>query len=86
MRNSLILIGLTFRTFSAVVSDCFCRSSVRPRGVADQVAVECRRSRSDLEGRAHARTRRDRVSERLRVSVLPATTEVHCLRARKCST
>src|ERR1017187_194190 len=23
MRNSLILIGLTFRTFSAVVSDCF---------------------------------------------------------------
>ena len=27
MRNSLILTGLTFRTFSAVVSDCFCRSS-----------------------------------------------------------
>src|SRR3954471_8423867 len=23
MRNSLILIGLTFRTFSAVISDCF---------------------------------------------------------------
>ena len=39
---------------------------VRPRGVADQVAVEGRRPRGDLEGRAHARTRRDRVSERLR--------------------
>ena len=39
---------------------------VRPRGVADQVAVEGCRPRGDLEGRAHARTRRDRVSKRLR--------------------
>ena len=39
---------------------------VRPRRVADQVAVEGRRPGGDLECRAHARTRRDRLSERLR--------------------
>ena len=38
---------------------------VRPRGVADQVAAERRRSRGDRERGAHARARRDR-SEGLR--------------------
>ena len=66
MRNSLILIGLTFRTFSAAVSDCFAPLASVHERVADQVAVEGRRPRGDLEGRAHARTRRDRVGDRHR--------------------
>ena len=37
------------------------------QSVADQVAVEGRRPRGDLEGRAHARPRRNRASERHRV-------------------
>ena len=61
MRNSLILTGLTLRTFSAAVSDCFAARSVVQRALADQVAVEGRRPRGHLEGRAHARARSDRV-------------------------
>ena len=76
MRNSLILIGLALRTFSAAVSDCVCAvGRVCPGGVADQVAVEGRRSRGDLEGRAHACARRNRLGEGLRVSLAPATTD-----------
>ena len=64
MRNSLILIGLTLRTFSAVVSDCFALvvASVH-ESVADQVAVEGRRARGDLEGR-RSRSHRARPDQR----------------------
>ena len=62
--NSLILTGEMFRTFSAIFSDCVWPFA-RPRGVGDHVAVEGRRSRGDLEGRAHGGARRDRLSERL---------------------
>ena len=86
MRNSLILTGLTFRTFSAVVSDCVwplrfvhealpTRSPLKAAGpeVTLKVALTL----------APGATGSANVFD---VSVAPETTEVHCLRARKCST
>src|ERR1035437_6803273 len=80
MRNSLILIGLTFRTFSAVVSDCFLpfagfvqealptRSPLKAAGpeVTLKVALTLAPGASG-SGNATA------------VLVVPGTTEVHCL-------
>src|SRR5438067_9238302 len=79
MRNSLILIGLTFRTFSAVVSDCFLplgfvhetlptRSPLKAAGpeVTLKVALTL------APGAAGSAIVTD-------VLVLPGTTEVHCL-------
>src|ERR1700688_1317174 len=80
MRNSLILIGLTFRTFSAVVSDCALpvvwfvhwalptRSPLKAAGpeVTLKVALT----------RAPGATGSAIVSD---VLVAPGTTEVHCL-------
>src|SRR5215472_9730689 len=78
-RNSLILIGLTFRTFSAVVSDCVLplafvheawptRSPLKAAGpaVSWNVAFTL----------APGATGPAIVAE---VSVFPETTEVHCL-------
>ena len=86
MRNSLILIGLTFRTFSAVVSDCFApfafvhealptRSPLKAAGpeVTLKVALTL----------APGATGPAIVTD---VSAVPATTAVHCRRARQCST
>src|ERR1035438_2135633 len=80
MRNSLILIGLTFRTFSAVVSECFppvggfvheaapTRSPLNAAGpeVTLKVALAL----------APGATVSAIVTE---VLVAPGTTEVHCL-------
>ena len=80
MRNSLILTGLTFRTFSAVVSDCFAplvgfvhealptRSPLKAAGpeVTLKVALTL----------APGATGSANVFD---VSVVPATTEVHSL-------
>src|ERR1017187_5902753 len=80
MRNSLILIGLTFRTFSAVVSDCFLpfagfvhetlptRSPLKAAGpeVTLKVALTL----------APGATGSTNVFD---VWVVPATKEVHCL-------
>src|SRR5690349_4850775 len=80
MRNSLILIGLTFRTFSAVVSDCFAplvwfvhwalpvRSPLKAAGpeVTLKVALTV----------APGATGSPIVTD---VLVAPGTTEVHCL-------
>src|SRR5215472_17705443 len=80
MRNSLILTGLTFRTFSAVVSDCFApvawfvhwalptRSPLKAAGpeVTLKVALTV----------APGATGSAIITD---VSVLPETTEVHCL-------
>src|SRR5215475_7638444 len=80
-RNSLILIGLTFRTFSAVISDC-----VRPL----EFVHEAWPTRSPLKAAgpevtlkvaftlASGATGPAMVSD---VSALPDTTEVHCLGA-----
>ena len=72
IRNSLILIGLMFRTFSVVVS-VWPRAvrRVEPRRLADQVAVERHRPRGDREGGAHAGTGSDgaKVFERFRCAV-----------------
>ena len=79
MRNSLILIGLTFRTFSAVVSDCVAplvwfvhealptRSPLKAAGpeVTLKVALTL----------APGATGSANVFD---VSVAPETTEVHC--------
>ena len=87
MRNSLILTGLTFRTFSAVVSDCFAplagfvhealptRSPLKAAGpeVTLKVALTL----------APGATGSANVFD---VSVVPGTTEVHCFWARRCST
>ncbi len=87
MRNSLILIGLTFRTFSAVVSDCVpplvgfvhealpTRSPLKAAGpeVTLKVALTL----------APGATGSANVFD---VSVAPETTEVHPCWARKCST
>src|SRR5450759_1118237 len=80
MRNSLILIGLTFRTFSAVVSECFppvvwfvhwalpTRSPLKAAGpeVTLKVALTL----------APGATGSAIVTD---VLVVPGTTEVHCL-------
>src|ERR1019366_2555939 len=80
MRNSLILIGLTFRTFSAVVSECFppvvwfvhwalrTRSPLKASGpeVTLKVALTL----------APGATGSAIVTD---VLVVPGTTEVHCL-------
>ncbi len=79
MRNSLILIGLTLRTFSAVVSDCVppvvrfvhealpTRSPLKAAGpeVTLKVALTL----------APGATGPANVTD---VSVVPGTTEVHC--------
>src|SRR3979490_3429137 len=80
MRNSLILIGLTFRTFSAVVSTC-----VPPRVAFVHRALP---TRSPLNGRgpevilkvaltlAPGATGSATVTD---VLAVPGTTDVHCL-------
>src|ERR1017187_2020319 len=84
MRNSLILIGLTFRTFSAVVSDCFLpfagfvhealptRSPLNAAGpeVTLKVALTLAPGAS---GSGYATA----------VLVVPGTAEVHCLRSEE---
>src|ERR1022692_241471 len=79
-RNSLILIGLTFRTFSAVVSDCL---PPCPGFVHEALPI-----RSPLKGTgpevtlkvaltlAPGATGSGNVTD---VSVVPGTKEVHCL-------
>jgi len=54
MRNSLILIGLTFRTFSAWSRIAFPHVAWPTRSPVTRPA----RSRGDREGRTHAGTRR----------------------------
>ena len=87
MRNSLILIGLTFRTFSAVVSDC-----VLPLAWFVHEALP---TRSPLKAAGPEVTLKVALTLApgatgsaivIDVSVVPGTTEVHCLWARKCST
>src|SRR5450759_668150 len=80
MRNSLILIGLTFRTFSAVVSECFppvvwfvhwalpTRSPLKAAGPAVTLKVALTL--------APGATVSAIVTD---VLVVPGTTEVHCL-------
>jgi len=79
MRNSLILIGLTFRTFSAVVSNCLLPSV----GFVHQALP----TRSPLKGAGPEVTLKVALtlapgateSNVADVSVVPGTTEVHCL-------
>src|SRR5260370_31245971 len=80
MRNSLILIGLTFRTFSAVVSDC-----VPPRVGLVHEALP---ARSPLKAAGPAVTLKVALTlapgatgsaNVTDVWVEPGTTEVHCL-------
>src|SRR2546423_1060411 len=80
MRNSLILIGLRLRTFSVVVSDCL---GPCPGFVHDAVPT-----RSPLNGAGPAVTRKVALTlapgatgsaNVTEVSVVPGTTEVHCL-------
>src|ERR1700677_2398393 len=84
MRNSLILTGLTFRTFSAVVSECF------PPAVPPEVGLvhEALPTRSPLKAAgpevtlkvaltlAPGATGSAMVTD---VLVAPGATEVHCL-------
>src|SRR5450755_518876 len=64
-RNSLILIGLTFRTFSAVVSDCL---PPCPGFVHEALPV-----RSPLKAAGPDVTRK------VALTLAPGATEVHCL-------
>src|ERR1017187_7323988 len=79
MRNSLILTGLTFRTFSAVISDC-----VRPLAFVHEALP----TRSPLKAAGPEVTLKVALTLApgatgpaivTDVSVLPGTTEVHCL-------
>src|SRR5882757_2398457 len=80
VRNSLILIGLTLRTFSAVVSDC--------RPPCPGLVHEALPARSPLKAAGPDVTRNVALTlapgatgcgNVTDVSVLPGTTEVHCL-------
>src|ERR1039458_2535360 len=80
MRNSLILIGLTFRTFSAVVPDCFLpfagfvhetlptRSPLKAAGAEVTLKVALTLA-PGATGSTHV----------FDVSAVPSTKEVHCL-------
>ena len=84
MRNSLILIGLTFRTFSAVVSECFpplvelvheafpTRSPLNAAGPEVTLKVALTLAPGAI-GSANV----------FDVSVVPATKAVHCLLGRE---
>src|ERR1051326_158584 len=79
MRNSLILIGLTFRTFSAVVSDCFlpvvrfdhCALPTRSPLNAAGPEVTLNVARTPAPGATGSVNVMD-------VLLVPATKEVHC--------
>src|ERR1035441_728594 len=79
MRNSLILIGLTFRTFSAVVSDCFPLVGSVHETLATKSPLKAAGPEVTLKVALTLAPGATGSAKVFDVSVAPATTDVHCL-------
>ena len=78
MRSSLILIGLTFRTFSTVVSDCFLPLWFVHRALPTRSPLNAAGPEVTLKVALTLAPGATGSANDFDVSLVPATNEVHC--------
>src|ERR1035438_10488118 len=83
MRNSLILIGLTFRTFSAAVSDCFALVGLVHEALAIRSPLKAAGPEVTLKVALTLAPGATGSANVFDVLVVPETTDVHCLLGRQ---
>src|SRR5580700_8753182 len=79
MRNSLILTGLTFRTFSAVVSECFPLAGLVHWALATRSPLKAAAPEVTLNVALTLAPGATASANVFDVCVAPATKEVHCV-------